>query len=136
MISGIEIAAYLVFAMVLTPHVKELQLVNKSNVTSDGNGGEFDVSAYEDVELRLDVTKANGTTPTLDVKVQTWDPGEQAWIDEGTSFTQVTGSTTSEEKSISGTNRSRLRIKWTTGGTNPDYDFTVGAVVSKDKAAV
>ena len=49
------------------------------------------------VRLYLDITAAGGTTPTLDVKVQTKDPVSGKYIDmAGASFAQKTGTGTDE----------------------------------------
>lgn len=108
---------------------KEVAAVSQSNVTSDGTGGATDISEYDNVICVLDVTKANGTSPTLDITVQVRDVASGSWVDTTDTFTQVTGSTTDEVLDLSQANKAgRIRFSWSLGGTNPDYDFTIGIV--------
>jgi len=73
----------------------------------------------------LDVTKADGTTPTLDVRIESEDPvsGKYFTID---SFTQVTDSVATERKVFTALHESRLRVAYDiTQVAAADYDFTV-----------
>ena len=73
----------------------------------------------------LDVTKADGNTPTLDVDIESQDPvsGKYFVID---SFTQVTGSVTTERKVFTALHEANLRVAYAiTHVSGADYDFTV-----------
>ena len=78
----------------------------------------------------LNVTKADGNTPTLDVVVQAKDPVSNVYTTIET-FTQVTGSVTSERiefKADTPRNllESILRVSYAiTHVSGADYDFTV-----------
>lgn len=73
----------------------------------------------------LDVTKADGTDPTLDVDIEAKDPvsGKYFVIE---SFTQVVGSVTNERKVVTALYEGVLRAAWAiTHTAAADYDFTV-----------
>jgi len=73
----------------------------------------------------LSVTAKEGTNPTLDVSVVTWDETSNSWFTL-TSFTQATTSTT--EMKTSAYIGQRLAIVYTIGGTNtPKFTFSVSA---------
>lgn len=71
--------------------------------------------------LTMAVTASSGTTPTLDVRVET-GPDNSTWTTVG-SFTQATG-VTSQTKSFAGLDR-YARVAWTVGGTTPSFTFSV-----------
>jgi len=71
--------------------------------------------------LTLDVTAASGTTPTLDVAVQTSHDGA-TWTTVA-SFARATG-VGSERKRFSGLDR-YVRAVATLGGTTPSFTFSV-----------
>ena len=73
----------------------------------------------------LDVTKADGNTPTLDVDIEARDPvsGKYFVID---SFAQVTGSVATERRVFSALHEGLLRVAYAiTHVSGADYDFTV-----------
>lgn len=115
--------------------VKEERTVDDlTDVTSDTDGNEFGMLAYTRGILFLDVTKADGTSPTLDAKVQTKDPESGNWVDLGKSFTQFTGTDT-KILQLDDEVGSALRVKYTVGGTNPDFDFTLSVVPEREAPA-
>jgi hypothetical protein len=73
--------------------------------------------------LLLTVSAASGTTPTLDVQVQTSNDGSTGWTIVGTAFTQATGTTT-QRKTFSSLDRF-VRVAWTLGGTTPSFTFSL-----------
>lgn len=89
--------------------------------TATGASAAIEVGDRGVLRLLLDVTAASGTTPTLDVTVQTSYDGT-TWRSLGT-FTQATG-VTSERKSFSGCDRF-ARVSYTIGGTTPSFTFAV-----------
>ncbi len=132
---GLQLAAWLVVLLALTP-TEEIQADSQTSLTANAQAGETDIAGYNQVRCILDVTKANGTTPTLDVTVQGFDPGQGGWVDTSDTFTQVTGSTTTEIIDLSEANDfGRIRFDYAVGGTNPDYDLTVGVVKKKPGSA-
>jgi hypothetical protein len=73
----------------------------------------------------LNVTKADGNTPTLDVDIEARDPVSGVYF-VIESFTQVTGSVTSERKVNTALYEGTLRAAWAiTQVAAADYDFTV-----------
>lgn len=70
----------------------------------------------------LHVVSASGTTPTLDVIVQSSVDNTFASPTTRLTFTQATSSVTSEHKSVAGAiTDAYFRMKWTIGGTTPSY---------------
>lgn len=88
--------------------------------TANGNGSSIELGDRAVARLKLDVTAASGTSPTLDVTVQTSRDGA-TWYTAGT-FTQRTG-VASEEK-VFAIDRF-VRASWTVGGTSPSFTFSV-----------
>lgn len=77
--------------------------------------------------LRLDLTvsAASGTTPTLDVALQTSkDAGVTDAAHAVASFTQKTAAAQTERKVFSGLDR-YARAVYTIGGTTPSFTFTL-----------
>lgn len=72
--------------------------------------------------LTLDVTAASGTTPTLDVAIQTRKDSSDSWRAIA-SFTQKT-TTGSERKCFAGCDR-QVRAVLTVGGTTPSFTCSV-----------
>lgn len=73
-------------------------------------------------DLKLTVTAASGTSPTLDVTVQT-SPDASTWTSVGT-FTQKTGAGT-QTKNFIGLDR-YVQVAWVIGGTgSPSFTFDV-----------
>jgi hypothetical protein len=69
--------------------------------------------------LVLAITAATGTTPTLDVTVQTSRDGS-TWYTAGT-FTQATA--TGTQRKVFALDR-YVRVIWTIGGTTPSFTFS------------
>ena len=92
--------------------------------TSSGNSGAFNLYDHDELLVFLNVTSVSGSSPTLDVKVQTQDPSGE-WY-ELASFTQRTA-TGKEAKAVTcfGEN---IRITYIIGGSSPSFTFSVTAV--------
>lgn len=86
--------------------------------TATGNGTAVELGDKGTVRLKLDVTAASGTTPTLDVTIETSsDNGvSDSWRSLGT-FAQKTG-VSAEFKSFPGCDQF-VRSRRTIGGTTP-----------------
>jgi hypothetical protein len=74
------------------------------------------------LRLLLTVSAASGTTPTLDVSIETSFDGQTGWRSMG-AFTQATAAG-SQRKSFSGADRF-VRATATIGGTTPSFTFSV-----------
>jgi hypothetical protein len=91
--------------------------------TATANGTGLELADCGTLRLDFAVTAASGTTPTLDVKVQT-SPDGTTWTDvSGGSFTQATGTTT-QHKVISNIDR-YVRHVATIGGTSPSFTYSL-----------
>jgi hypothetical protein len=89
--------------------------------TATGSGSALELGDRGTLRLILTVSAASGTTPTLDVTVETSFDGS-TWRSAGT-FAQRT-SAASERKSFPGCDRF-VRISYTIGGTTPSFTFSV-----------
>lgn len=92
--------------------------------TASGSSGEFNLYDHDEALVFLDVTAASGTTPTLNVTIQTKDPAGN-WYDL-VSFTQRTAAG-KEAKPVSVFGET-LRIAYTVGGTTPSFTFSVTGI--------
>ena len=92
--------------------------------TATGTGTAFDAARATALEVTLAVTAASGTTPTLDLALQTSVDGGTTW-QTVKAFSQKTGTTT--DVGVFGPLGSKLRWSWTIGGTTPSFTFTVTA---------
>lgn len=99
---------------------QDLTLFASASRTATVTGTAHETGDRRVARLKLDVTAASGTTPTLDVDIETSRDGV-TWYVSG-SFTQATG-VTSEEKLFM-LDRF-VRPKATIGGTTPDFTFSV-----------
>jgi hypothetical protein len=82
-----------------------------------------DFNDSQTARVKLNVTAASGTSPTLDVVIEdTFDDGA-TWNTVGT-FTQRVG-TGSQVISLSTPFSSNLRARWTIGGSAPSFTFSV-----------
>jgi hypothetical protein len=91
--------------------------------TVTGNGGAAETGNRTEIRgLVLDVTAASGTTPTLDVSVQTSDDNS-SWRTLA-SFGQKTG-VSNQHLSVAARDR-YVRFSWVIAGTTPSFTFSVG----------
>ena len=97
-------------------------LASSAARTATGTGAAVEVADRGSVRLLLDVTAASGTTPTLDVTIETSYDGSTGWTSLGT-FTQKTA-VSSQRKNFGGADRF-VRASWTIGGTTPSFTFSV-----------
>ena len=90
-----------------------------------GDSGWLSSDEFGSAVLALDVTAASGTTPTLNVVVETAssNAGANTRAVTGSPFAQKTTSG-AERKSFSGFD-SFYRVGWTVGGTTPSFTFSV-----------
>ncbi len=106
-------------------YTSKVTFLSSAARTSSGQSVELNLSYGDEVLVFLDVTAVSGTSPTLDVKVQTKGP-DGKWY-EIASFAQKTAAG-NEAKAI--TNYGEiLRVAYTIGGTTPSVTFSVTGVV-------
>lgn len=102
-------------------------LVPKTTATATANGTAYQVGAVsstQTVYAALHVFAGSGTTPTLDVKIQSDTVGFPSATDRIT-FAQATGAT-SEFKTVAGAiTDDYWRVAYTIAGTGPSFSFAV-----------
>lgn len=99
--------------------------------TATGNGTGIDVQTMDgDLFLVLDSAAGTGTSPTLDIKMQSSDTSGGTYTDiAGATFTQVTGTASQQAITISKDEAKRyIRVVYTVGGTSPSFTFSVNAI--------
>lgn len=100
-------------------------VVAKAAQTVSGNSGWIDVGYVKELVAQLHSDAGTGTTPTLDVKLQTSFDGTDANavdIPSG-SFTQVVAAS-NQLKSVS-LFHNYIKVVWTIAGTTPSFNFGV-----------
>lgn len=106
-------------------------MVNRSDTlhtlgaeTATGNSSSMNVGDANECIVFLHVSAVSGTTPTLDVSIQTSEDGT-TWHDhnDGT-FTQTTAVRTAATKRLLGLGRF-IRARWVIAGTSPSFTFYV-----------
>lgn len=98
----------------------DLPLAASAARTATGNGSAFEPGDKAIARLRLNVTAAAGTSPTLNVTIQTSHDGT-TWRSAGT-FTQATA--VSEQRAAFSIDRF-VRATWTIAGTSPSFTFSI-----------
>lgn len=91
--------------------------------TTTGNSGWIDSQGFDDLVLELDVTAASGTTPTLNVTVDTAETAAGGSSRSVAAFAQKTG-ISNERKSFPGIDNF-YRVTWTIAGTTPSFTFSI-----------
>lgn len=114
-----------------------ITLINNATITATDNGSIVPLSAIENihnienVSAILSVTNNSGTTPTLDMTVQTCESDVAATcrsIGSALAFTRCTTGTCTENIDFNSTNVnffSHFRASYTLGGTSPNYTVTL-----------
>jgi hypothetical protein len=92
--------------------------------TTTGSSTAFDVGSAESFEAVLTVSAASGTTPTLNIALETSIDNGATWQSVG-AFAQKTGVAT--ENKVFGPLGDRCRWTWTIGGTTPSFTFAIDA---------
>jgi hypothetical protein len=99
----------------------DLVLAGALTATATGTGPTIEVADRGTLRLTLSVTAAGGTTPTLDVTVQTSQDGI-TWRSLGVFSTQT--AVGSLRESFTGADR-YVRVSYAIGGTTPSFTFGV-----------
>jgi hypothetical protein len=103
-----------------------ITLLAPASRSESGNSGNGIYSGENnEAVVYLDITAASGTDPVLNVIVEDTIDGTN-W-DTVESFTQASG-TGREVKRINNFSR-YMRVKYTIGGTEPDFTFSVRAYI-------
>jgi hypothetical protein len=91
--------------------------------TSSTNGAAIELDDVSDARLDLVITAVSGTTPTLDVAIQTSADGSTGWTTIA-SFAQQTATTTGVHKIFGPCDR-YIRYSSTIGGTTPSFTYSI-----------
>lgn len=102
--------------------IADVSLLASAARTATGQGSAVVLGDKGTLSLVLNVGAASGTTPTLNVTVETRHDSGDAWRSAGT-FAQKTAAG-SERKSFAGIDR-EVRVSYTIGGTTPSFTFGV-----------
>ncbi len=100
--------------------------------TATFTGAAVEVGDASTLRASLSVTAHAGTTPTLDVKVQTSHDGSTNWTEctangaATAAFAQVTTANGTTSLIVTGLDRF-VRVVATIGGTTPSYTYSVSA---------
>ena len=107
------------------------ELLRKENFTSTGifYSDEYFSGIWKYGEFYLNVSSLTGSSPTLDVTIQAYDPSTTVWKDIVV-FDQATAAGSQLKVATAGLGW-KLRVKYVTGGTITDCDFVVGAVFKR-----
>jgi hypothetical protein len=92
--------------------------------TTTATGTAFSTDGADSLEGFLAVTAASGTTPTLDVRLETSVDGGTTWSTVA-AFAQATAISTKNK--VFGPLGDSCRWAWTIAGTTPSFTFTITA---------
>lgn len=103
----------------------------EGTATASGNahsaaGHPVNAMPFKEATFFLNVTAASGTSPTLDVVVESKDPSGDVWDDLAV-FTQATA-VSHQKENVAANLGDRVSLKYTLGGTDPSFTFTVYAI--------
>lgn len=97
--------------------------------TATGTGTAFSTAEIDSLSATLVITAASGTTPTLDLTLETTADGTNYYT-AGTFPQQTT--TNAGISRVVGDLGATSRWKWTIGGTTPSFTFSVSATADRD----
>lgn len=97
--------------------------------TTTGNGTAFDTAGIDSLNALLVISAASGTTPTLDLVLQTTADGTNYYT--AGSFPQQT-TTQAGISRVIGDLGTLSRWAWTIAGTTPSFTFAVTATIDRD----
>ena len=115
--------------------VNVIYLKDADTVTSSEAGDSFNAQNFNEMLIFVKTANSGGTSPTLDIKVQTQDPKTNDWVDTGITVAQITGDGNFVGNHFDGTNYFPIpfgrncRLYHTIGGTSPTFDITTTVVL-------
>jgi len=106
-------------------------ILASSTQTTDGNtqSASLGVANYRDMHLFLDVTAVSGTTPTLDIIAQAYDPESGNWADTSAIWSGINGTGTMYANPGGLGLASDFAVRWVLGGSSPSFTFSIGYVL-------
>lgn len=124
--------------MYSAPHEAAVRYVRRYTLhpsqaeTASGSSAPVDVSNFAEALLFITVTAVSGTTPSMQLALQTQDPVTGNWVNVPNINPALPSSITAP---TTGTNvyaltnyGQQLRLSWTISGTSPSFTFTAGLV--------
>lgn len=121
-----ELASYTLEASASNTMQRGQILFKNDAVTATGSGSTLNAgAAATSITAILHVYSASGTTPTLDVDIESDSSDDFTGLETTQiSFTQATGRT-AERKTAGSTSDTWWRISYTIGGSSPSFGFAV-----------
>lgn len=133
-------------------------IVDSASRTTDGASEAFDVERFDQIVGLIRVTAVSGTSPTLDVRLQTSYDGGKNWVDvaaanqltsahasgvgevvafESKGYPPDDPAATTDGSLTAATVKDwplgdRCRWKWALGGTDPDFTFSITQKMRRD----
>ncbi len=90
-------------------------------ISANGQSATFDLDNTINILVHINVTVASGTTPTLDIKLQTSPDKGTTWFDHpDITFTQMTA-VAKQTKSLRGAIGRLGRFDFVVGGSTPSF---------------
>jgi len=104
-------------------NTREVEFAALSERTGSDASGTEDLEDFIEGLLLVNVTAVSGTSPTLDIIVETRAPSSTAWH-KLAAMPQITS--TGPASAMSLTNFGKLlRVRWEIGGTTPSFTFSI-----------
>lgn len=110
------------------PEASSVGAVASAARTTTGNGTAFDTANIDSVNATLVISAASGTSPTLDLVLQTTADGTNYYT--AGSFPQQTTTNTGIARVI-GDLGTLSRWQWTIAGTTPSFTFSVATTIDR-----
>jgi hypothetical protein len=123
-----ELLKYSISAGAQDRLVRGTLLANKTGIITSGSGTAFQVgaaTATQTIFAALHVVGATGTTPTLDLIVESDDAVGMTTPTTRITFAQATGVGSQFKKLAGPVTDSWWRVKYTLGGATPNFGFVV-----------
>lgn len=106
-----------------------LNLATAGGITATQNSAAVNAGSYQEAVLYLNTTAASGTTPTLNVKLQTSYNGTDWYDIPSAAIVQVTGVIKSIPLIVTGGLGQYVRAVQTIGGTTPSFTYDLDLVL-------
>ena len=85
--------------------------------------------SYASLHLFLDITAVAGTSPTIDITLQSQSPSSNKWVDIQDVWVGLNAVGSFYDFTDAMGIAKKIAFKWTIGGTNPSFTFTLEYVL-------
>lgn len=112
--------------VVKTSDYPKTLVASSARTATTANSGAISMEGVEAANILLNVSTATGTSPTLNVTVETSADaslGTNATWYTLTTFTEATG-VTNQYLNFNRNLGTDIRLSWTIGGTTPEFEFS------------